>query len=168
MAEKQDKQPKVNPSNVQQVNMNQIHAETQYQSMASQPKAASSKPAQQQGLSQAPPPVIDDPNDFRNVALQILTKKCEWVRISNEKGPKRGTMTYELFINKQSIRITEKEQGQKNVFLFDLRDNKLLLNNELQAEEEWDGFVKKLNNIGKDLGDNKAQMYEKPLPPARR
>lgn len=166
MVDKEKEEINAPATNVQQVNLNHIQAQTQYQ-------AGMQQPPQQQGQSQqqspaGPPPAIDDPNDFRNVAMQILTKKCEWVRISNEKGPRRGSLIYELFINKQSIRITEKEAGQKNVFLFDLRDNKLFMNNDLQSEDEWDPFVKKLNNIGKDLGDNKAQMFEKNLPAARR
>ena len=115
MTNKENKQENANVANVQQVNLNHIHAQTQYQAGAQQQQ----QPIKQQQTTPAgPPPAIDDPNDFRNVAMQILTKKSEFVRISNEKGPKRGSLIYELFINKQSIRITEKEAGQKNVFLF--------------------------------------------------
>jgi len=114
------------------------------------------------------PSIIEDKNDFRNVAMQILTNKCEWVRITNEKGPKNGSVVYELFINKKTIRITERDVSGKHVFLFDLRENKLFLDQDLQPEEMWDGFVKKLNKIGKDLSENKAQMTEKQIPVSQR
>lgn len=151
-------------NNFEQIDVSQrMNSELGKQPPVSEPKLGS-----QDTSSVSSPPIIEDKNDFRNVAMQILTNKCEWVRITNEKGPKSGSVVYELFINKKTIRITERDVSGKHVFLFDLRENKLFLDQELQSEEMWDGFVKKLNKIGKDLSENKAKMTEKQIPISQR
>ncbi|MFA5880401.1 MAG: hypothetical protein WC860_09600 [Candidatus Margulisiibacteriota bacterium] len=73
---------------------------------------------------------------------------------------------YSLKLDKSQIHLIEKDISQVNTFCYDIKTNKLFINNQItlsknNAPEVFTNFCSKINKIISDLKNRKAFAYEK-------
>ena len=95
---------------------------------------------------------------FVTQCLSILKKNIEEITITNEK--QSSSNKYLLQINRRAINLVYKENQERIEYKFNIQNRQLIKNKMIAPDIELNNFVKKISEIGKDLSDNKASMYE--------
>ena len=95
---------------------------------------------------------------FVTQCLSILKKNIEEITITNEK--QSSSNKYLLQINRRAINLVYKENQERIEYKFNIQNRQLIKNKMIAPDIELNNFVKKISEIGKDLSENKASMYE--------
>lgn len=102
-------------------------------------------------------------DDFRYICKSLIKDNMEYYRVTN-KGLNRAAKDkyYELYCDRKVIRITQYSSTSKREQVFDYAKDALFLNGQQLPIERETEFVKMINKIGRDLGERRAEMFEKP------
>lgn len=110
---------------------------------------------------------VSDPaksEDFRVICSRFLRSNIELVLITNiTKDTKTHGEFYSFIIKRQRLKLVENKSNQKTVMEFFYPSDEFALNSKSQPHSFEEVFVKKINEIGKDLQEHKAFIYERPL-----
>jgi len=104
-------------------------------------------------------------NTIKHLVNRVL-ENINGVLIITNMTAKQNERVYSLKLDKSQIHLIEKETSFINTFCYDIKTNKLFINNQISltkksSPEVFMNFCSKINKIIADLKDRKAFAYEK-------